>query len=171
MKKWTLRIFLLLITAALAYYVYPEAALPPNTKIDSLIVIKGKRIMKAYSQGHLVKTYKISIGQNPWGDKQSEGDKRTPEGEYTINDRNARSGYHKNLGVSYPNKADKEEAVKKGLNPGGEIKIHGLRNGLGFLGKFHRIFNWTAGCIAVTNTEIDELYSAVGMGTPIVINP
>ena len=171
MKKWTLRIFLLFIIAALGYYVYPEAALPVNTKIDRLVVTKGKRIMQAYSRGQLIKTYKISIGQNPWGDKQFEGDKRTPEGEYTINDRNEHSSYHKNLGVSYPNKADKEEAVKKGLNPGGEIKIHGLRNGLGFLGKFHRIFNWTAGCIAVTNAEIDELCSAVIIGTPIVINP
>ena len=171
MTKWTLRTLLVLISVGLIYYFYPETELPTNTKIDKLIVIKSERIMEAYSGGHLIKTYKISLGQNPFGDKELQGDKRTPEGEYTINDRNPNSGFHKNLGVSYPNKTDMAEAKKKGLNPGGEIKIHGLRNGVGFIGKFHRLFNWTAGCIAVTDKEIDELYKTVDLGTPIIIRP
>src|SRR5690606_135040 len=104
-------------------------------------------IMEAYHNGQLIKTYTISLGANPAGDKEYEGDKRTPEGEYTINDRNANSGYFKNLGVSHPNEADIAEAKKRGLSPGGDIKIHGIRNGLGFIGKFHRLFDWTAGCI------------------------
>jgi murein L,D-transpeptidase YafK len=82
--------------------------------------------MEAYSNGQLIKVYKISLGRNPLGDKEYQGDKRTPEGEYEINDKNPNSGYHKNLGVSYPNALDKKEAEQKGLNPGGDIKIHGL---------------------------------------------
>jgi murein L,D-transpeptidase YafK len=105
------------------------------------------------------------------GDKEFEGDKRTPEGQYTINDKNSNSGFHKNLGISYPNKRDIEEAKKKKLKPGGEIKIHGIRNGFGFIGKFQRLFDWTAGCIALTDHEVDELYDSVEIGTPILILP
>lgn len=171
MIKWTLRILLTLTIIGLIYYFFPETTLPPDTKIDKLIVSKSKRTMEAYSNGQLIKTYKISLGQNPVGDKEYQGDKRTPEGEYKINDKNPNSGFHKNLGVSYPNAVDKKEAERKGLDPGGEIKIHGLRNGVGFIGKFHRFFNWTAGCMAVTDNEVDELYDAVDLGTPIIIKP
>lgn len=171
MKKWTLRILLVLIFAGLIYYFFPEHELPRDTKIDKLIVIKSERRMEAYANGQLVKTYSIALGGNPEGDKQYEGDKRTPEGEYTINGKNPNSGYHKNLGVSYPNATDRKEAKERGQAPGGDIKIHGLRNGIGFIGKFHRFFNWTAGCMAVTNEEMDELYNAVDTGTPIIIKP
>jgi murein L,D-transpeptidase YafK len=171
MKKWTLRVLLTLIIIGLIYYFLPEAKLPANIKIDRLIVMKSQRTMEAYSNGELVKTYRISIGQNSIGDKEHEGDKKTPEGEYTINDKNPNSDFHKNLGISYPNAVDKEEAKQKGVNPGGDIKIHGLRNGVGFIGKFHRLLNWTAGCLAVTDHEMDELYNAVDLGTPIIINP
>jgi murein L,D-transpeptidase YafK len=171
MIKWTLRTLLLLISVALIYYFYPETELSTDTKIDKLIVIKSERIMEAYASGQLIKTYNISLGQNPFGDKKAQGDKRTPEGEYNINDKNPNSGFHKNLGVSYPNQTDISEARITGQDPGGEIKIHGLRNGVGFIGKFHRLFNWTAGCIAVTNEEIDELYKTVDIGTPIIIRP
>jgi murein L,D-transpeptidase YafK len=171
MKKSIILSMLLIVTAAVIYYFYPESKLPPGTKIDRLVVIKSERIMEAYSGDELLKTYKIALGRNPVGDKQSEGDKRTPEGEYTINDRNANSGYHKNLGVSYPSKDDITSAKALGVDPGGEIKIHGLKNGLGLIGKFHRVLDWTAGCIAVTDEEVDELYDAVENGTPIIIKP
>jgi murein L,D-transpeptidase YafK len=171
MIKWTLRILLLIIGVGLVYYFLPEKDLPTDTKVDKLIVIKSQRTMEAYSNGKLIKTYNVSLGQNPSGDKEFLGDKRTPEGEYRINDKNPNSGYHKNLGVSYPNAKDIQEAKRKGVNPGGEIKIHGLRNGIGLIGKFHRLFNWTAGCIAVTDKEIDELYKSVDLGTPIIITP
>lgn len=169
--KWTRRILLTVIIIGLIYYFLPETGLPTDIKIDKLIVTKGQRTMEAYSNGQLVKTYKISLGRNPLGDKQHQGDKRTPEGEYTISEKNPNSGFHKNLGVSYPNTTDKKEAQQLGLDPGGEIKVHGLRNGFGFIGKFHRLFNWTAGCVAVTDDEIDELYRAVDLGTPIIIKP
>lgn len=171
MRKWILRTLIVVSAAALVYYFFPEAKLPPHKKIDKLVVYKSERIMEAYSKGELVKRYKISIGQVPVGDKEWEGDKKTPEGHYTINDKNPNSGFHKNLGISYPNPADIAEAKRRGLSPGGAVKIHGLKNGRGFIGKFHRLLNWTAGCIAVTDEEVDELYTHVKIGTPITINP
>jgi murein L,D-transpeptidase YafK len=171
MKKWIILVLGFVLVAAAIYYFYPEQKLPPGTKIDKLVVIKSERIMEAYSGDELIKTYKIALGRHPVGDKQAQGDKRTPEGEYIINDRNANSGYHKNLGVSYPDKADRAAAKALGVDPGGEIKIHGLKNGIGAIGKFHRLLDWTAGCIAVTDQEVDELYDAVENGTPIIIKP
>jgi len=119
----------------------------------------------------LIKTYKIAIGQNSVGDKEFEGDKKTPEGNYTINSKNPNSGWHKNLGVSYPNNEDIAQAKSFGKPVGGDIKIHALRNGLGFIGKFHRSYDWTNGCIAVTNEEVDELYDIVKIGAVIEIQP
>lgn len=156
--------------AALAgYYFYPGKKLPEGTVIDRLVVHKGKRSMEAYSNGTLVKTYTIALGFDPTGHKAFEGDGRTPEGTYTINARNANSAYHKNLGVSYPNAADRAYAKALGKEPGGDIKIHGLRNGRGAIGKFHRWKDWTHGCIAVTDAEIDELFAAVKDGAVIEI--
>lgn len=169
------KLFYLIVTFLLlgltVYYLYPEDKLPADTQIDKLVVYKSERELLAYSNGKLVKTYKISLGGNPIGDKEFEGDKKTPEGRYTINDKNPNSGYHKNLGVSYPNKDDIENAKRLGKLAGSDIKIHGLRNRTGIIGKFHRWFDWTLGCIAVTDEEIDELYNAVKIGTPIEINP
>jgi murein L,D-transpeptidase YafK len=153
------------------YYFYPEDKLPVNTQIDKLVVYKSKRQLLAYSNGQLVKAYKISLGRQPIGDKEFEGDKKTPEGLYFINDKNPNSGYHKNLSVSYPDKNDIENAKRLGKPAGGNIKIHGLRNKTGFIGKFHRWFDWTLGCIAVTDEEIDELYTSVKIGTEINIKP
>ncbi|MBK8626491.1 MAG: L,D-transpeptidase family protein [Saprospiraceae bacterium] len=150
-------------------FFYPEIKLPADIQIDKLVVFKSKRQLLAYSNGQLVKTYKISLGRQPIGDKEFEGDKKTPEGLYFINDKNPSSGYHKNLGISYPNNDDIEYAKRLGKPTGGDIKIHGLRNKTGLIGKFHRWFDWTLGCIAVTNSEIDELYEAVKIGTPIDI--
>lgn len=169
--KWVLRIFLFIVFLAIIYYFIPETELPIGSKINKLIVIKSKGIMEAYNDEQLLKTYKISIGQNPVGDKVFEGDKKTPEGSYFINSKNPNSGYYKNLGVSYPDAEDIKEAKEKGFNPGGDIKIHGLKNGIGFIGKFHRILNWTAGCIAVNNEEMEELYNAVEINTRIIIKP
>lgn len=159
------------LTAFAVYYFYPEPKLPAGISIDKLVVYKSKRQLLAYSNGQLVKTYHVSLGGQPAGDKEFEGDKKTPEGIYLINDKNPNSGYHKNLGISYPN--DNDLAYSKNLNKpaGGDIKIHGLRNYTGLIGKFHRWSDWTLGCIAVTNDEIDELYDAVKIGTPIDIRP
>lgn len=162
---------LLIFMGLTVYYFYPADKLPTNTQIDKLVVLKSRRQLLAYSNGQIIKTYRISLGRRPDGDKQFEGDKKTPEGIYFINDKNPNSGYHKNLGISYPNKDDIENAKRLGKSAGGDVKIHGLRNKTGIIGKFHRWFNWTLGCIAVTDEEIDELYSAVKIGTSIEIKP
>lgn len=162
-KKIFLSIFLL-IFGLIIYYFFPEKKLPPNTQINKLVVYKSKRQLLAYSNGQFIKTYKISLGKNPFEKKEIDGDNKTPEGNYTINDKNANSNFHKNLGISYPNKEDKANAKRIGKEAGSDIKIHGLHNKLGFISKFHRWYDWTSGCIALTDGEIDELFKAVKMG-------
>lgn len=147
-----------------------DQPLPP-AKIDRLVVFKAKRQMLAFQGEQLMKIYPIALGFNPVGHKQFEGDGKTPEGIYFINDRNPNSAYHKNLGVSYPNEADKAYAESQGKSAGGLIKIHGLRNGSGAIGKLHLLKDWTHGCIAVTDEEIDELYQAVIPNAVIDIRP
>jgi murein L,D-transpeptidase YafK len=170
MKRYLI-VLLAVICVVMAYYFYPEGRLPTGSKIDKIVVRKSERVMEVYSRGNVLKTYTVSLGRNPTGDKEFEGDKRTPEGDYVINGKNNKSGYFRNLGISYPNAVDIQEARDRKKKPGGDIKIHGLRNGLGFIGKFQRWLDWTAGCIALTNTEMDEIYGAVAIGTPITILP
>jgi murein L,D-transpeptidase YafK len=162
-----------LLVVGLGILAFPQSGkkLDKSVKIDKIIVEKSKRKMYVYSKGELLKTYKISLGRNSIGDKEYEGDKRTPEGEYFICDKNPKSAFHKNIGISYPNQQDIEEAEKVDKNPGGQIKIHGIKNELSWIGRFHRIIDWTSGCIAVTDKEIDELYEAIPIGIPIEIKP
>lgn len=145
--------------------------LPGDVKMDSIVIIKHKREMQVYSKQVLVKTYKIALGKQPSGAKKIQGDMRTPEGLYHINSKNPNSGYFKNLGISYPNAKDKIVAAKLGKPPGGDIKIHGLPNGQGYIGSLHRLKDWTHGCIAVTNDEMNELYQSIIVGTVVYILP
>ena len=168
--RWILGIVLFSIIGIIAFYFYPEKELPKDTSIDSIVVYKSKKRLYAYADGKLIKTYKISLGRNPIGKKVYEGDNKTPEGIYIINDKNPNSGFYKNLGISYPNNEDIENAKNLGKPTGGDVKIHGIKNGLGFFDKFHYWFS-TRGCIRVTNKEIDELYYAVKIGTTIDIQP
>jgi murein L,D-transpeptidase YafK len=171
MKRLIFRVLAITVIGLFGYYFFPDKKLPVGKEVDSIVVLKSKRKLQVYSDGQLLKTYKISLGRNPNGDKQFQGDKRTPEGVYIINGKNPHSGYHKNLGISYPNQEDIEQARKSGKSAGGDIKIHGFRNGYGFVGKFHRWMDWTNGCIALTDKEVDELYNAVKIGTRIEIKP
>ncbi len=170
-KKAVVRVCILLLITLVAYYFYPEEKLPPDIKINALVVLKSKRQLLAYSNGKLIKTYKISLGRTPVGDKEYQGDGKTPEGIYCINDKNPNSSCYMNLGVSYPDQQDIERCKKTNKHTGGDIKIHGLLNGQGYIGKFHRWYDWTAGCIAVTNDEVEELYNAVEIGAKIEIKP
>lgn len=164
-------LLLIIPISFLLYYFYPESKLPKGKIIDRIEVYKSKRKMRVYSGNVLLKTYRIALGKNPVGHKEFEGDCKTPEGIYTIDGKNPNSAFHKNLGVSYPNEKDIEHAMTLGKSAGGDIKIHGLRNGYGYRAKFHRWKDWTAGCIAVTDNEIDELYEAVQLGAEIEIFP
>ncbi len=171
MKGKILLLALIVISGSLFLLLKPGQPLDKSVVIDKIVVEKGKRKLHIYSKGQLMKTYRISIGRNPKGAKEVEGDRKTPEGLYYINDKNPNSGYYKNLGISYPNKHDIEHAAKLGKKPGGLIKIHGLNNKRAWFGRLHLLKDWTFGCIALTNREIDELYATVKIGTPIEIKP
>jgi murein L,D-transpeptidase YafK len=140
-------------------------------KADKVLVIKSKRELILLNKGRVLKTYRIALGKQPIGKKVCAGDKRTPEGRYTLDYRKPDSKYHLALHLSYPNHSDREHAQKMGLSPGGDIMIHGLPDGYEDVDEYHRITDWTDGCIAVTNREIEEIWSLVPVGTPIVIVP
>lgn len=139
--------------------------------IDSLAVHKADRKLLIFSKHNLIKTYNVALGLNPVGKKEVEGDYKTPEGHYFIRSKNPLSTYHKSLGISYPSLDDIKNAQALGKNAGGDIMIHGLMKQMNNTGKNHIKSDWTFGCIAITNQEIDELYAQVKTGTPIVITP
>jgi murein L,D-transpeptidase YafK len=126
--------------------------------------------MELMCNGKVLKTYKVALGRRS-GPKEREGDLRTPEGKYVIDRRNRQSSCHRSLHVSYPNAADRARARRLGVSPGGDISIHGLPNGYGYIGAAHRQHDWTYGCIAVTDGEIEEIWKLVENGTPIEILP
>ena len=160
-----------MLSGILLYSLYPEKKLPSNVIVDKIVVLKSQRKLLAFSHGQVLKTYKVALGKNPIGAKLYEGDNKTPEGTYFIFEKNSNSKFHKNLGISYPNNNDLNNSKQLGKHPGGDIKIHGLQYGLGFIGRFHTLFDWTAGCIAITDQEIDDLYDHTPVGTPIKIEP
>ena len=138
---------------------------------DKVLIEKKERRLTLLSKGGVIKTYKIALGGNPVGPKMMQGDKKTPEGVYTIDSRNSNSEYHLSLHISYPNEIDKKRAKELGVSPGGNIMIHGIKNGLGWVGASHAKFDWTKGCIAVTDKEMQEIYRLVPDGTVVVIMP
>lgn len=138
---------------------------------DSILVDKSDRKLTLYYRGQEVKTYDIALGRNPVGDKLRRGDGRTPEGLYYIEGRNPQSKYHLSLRVSYPTPAQRQRAAERGVSAGGDIMIHGLPDAFASVGALHRQQDWTEGCVAVTNEEIDELWSAVPNGAKILIRP
>ncbi|SMQ61340.1 L,D-transpeptidase catalytic domain [Altererythrobacter xiamenensis] len=135
---------------------------------DFVLVDKSDRILVAYSDGKAIRAYRgIQFGDAPLGHKRFEGDERTPEGRYTIDRRNPQSSYYLSLGISYPNRSDRAFAASYGRSPGGDIFIHGQPNGLA--SDLRMRGDWTDGCIALANHEIEELWRLVPNGTPIVI--
>jgi len=136
-----------------------------------VIVHKKARVLLLMSHGTEIKRYNVALGKRPVGAKLRQGDKRTPEGTYVLDYRNPKSQYYKSIHISYPNQADKARAKAQGVPPGGDIFIHGLPNGQGWIGAAHRAYDWTDGCIAVTNEEMDEIWKLVADGTPIEITP
>ncbi|UXI00093.1 murein L,D-transpeptidase family protein [Photobacterium sp. TY1-4] len=138
--------------------------------VDMVLVKKAERKLFLIKNNQIFKEYSISLGKRPVGHKQSQGDYRTPEGLYTIDFRNRNSKYHLSLHIDYPNDQDKRRANQQGVNPGGDIFIHGLPNGKN-LPLLYQGVDWTRGCIAVNNSQIREIASYVADGTPIRIHP
>jgi len=137
---------------------------------DSIVVEKGEHRMTLYAAGQPLGTYQVAIGKQT-GKKERIGDYRTPEGLYHIDAKNPNSHFHLALHVSYPNADDLARARQLGAATGGDIMIHGLPNGQGSAGITHRNYDWTNGCVAVTDQEIEEIFGAVAVGTPVRIRP
>lgn len=140
-------------------------------KADAVIVEKSISKLFLMKNGEIIKAYHVAFGANPKGHKQQEGDQRTPEGKYILDYKKPDSAYYKAIHISYPNEQDKRRAAQAEVDPGGFIMIHGQKNNFGDLSDFTQKFNWTDGCIAVSNQEMDEIWSAIDEGTPIEINP
>lgn len=178
--RLTIGVFTVLsvITAGLASYSYvmarvgsgaPPAMAAPADQADEVLIVKSKRALHLLRDGRTIKRYAISLGGAPRGHKVREGDGRTPEGRYRIDWRNPNSVAHLSLHISYPDKQDIAAAKAGNVDPGGNIMIHGLLNGWGFLGKLHLLRDWTQGCIAVTDAEMREIWAKVPNGTPVTI--
>ncbi|MCC6345649.1 MAG: L,D-transpeptidase family protein [Nitrospirales bacterium] len=138
---------------------------------DKIMIEKKARRLTLLAKGKVLKTYKIALGGNPNGPKERQGDNKTPEGTYLIDARNRNSGYHLSLHISYPNEKDKKRAKELGVPPGGDIMIHGIKNGFSWAGELHTNVDWTKGCIAVTDQEIEEIEKLVPNGTLVEILP
>jgi len=162
-RGWCL-CFLLAVSSALA----PAAEKPLATRI---LIVKSTRTMTLFNGRKVLKTYKVALGTAPVGPKRIEGDHRTPEGIYTIDAKNPQSRFHLSLHISYPSVAEREQARRLGARPGGAIMIHGLAPDFAYLGPLHRKVDWTDGCIAVTNAEMEEIWKLVPVGTRVEIRP
>jgi murein L,D-transpeptidase YafK len=169
--KRTLQVILsafVILTITLAAPFASRTAEPVSVRADRVLVLKGKKLMMLMRGDEVLKKYEIAVGANP-GPKVRAGDSRTPEGDYVLDGRNPKSRFHLSIHISYPNEQDVQNAARRGVSPGGQIMIHGLPNGMGWVGALHSLLNWTNGCIAVTNEEIEEIWEYVVDGTPIRI--
>jgi murein L,D-transpeptidase YafK len=158
---------LLLLVSSLCWS--QEKASHPSPKIDRIVVVKSARTLTLMSDGKVLKTYKVALSREPVGAKERAGDHKVPEGEYVVDSKVPHSRFHLGLHISYPNAADRERARKIGVKPGGNIEIHGLDSKYAWVGSLQRYVDWTDGCIAVTNPEIEEIYKLVAVGTPVEI--
>jgi murein L,D-transpeptidase YafK len=146
-----------------------KSVLAPDAQADHVVVEKSKHTLTLLANGTVLKTYRVSLGKGNGKAKEREGDHETPEGFYVVDSRNARSRFHRALHISYPNDEDRKRATVAGVAPGGEIMIHGIQNGLGWIGSLQRTIDWTDGCVAVTDPEIEEIWNLVPTGTPVEI--
>lgn len=175
MKKIVILLMILIVCAGFMHEVMksddPEVNNGPLLEADKVLVIKSERKIHLLKEGVIFRTYSIALGDNPVGHKEQKGDERTPEGKYILDWRNPNSMCYKSIHISYPNKQDRLRAKKKGVSPGGDIMIHGILNGYGWVGKDHIKQDWTDGCVAVSDKEMDEIWTSVKNGTPIEIKP
>lgn len=148
-----------------------QGASKPALQADHVLVLKKQRTLELLDQGRVIKTYKVALGGDPVGPKTRQGDHKTPEGIYVLDSRNAHSHFYKAIHISYPNAHDRAAARQQGVSPGGDVFVHGLPNRYAWVGASHRLKDWTDGCIAVTDEEMDEIWSTVKDGTPIEIRP
>jgi murein L,D-transpeptidase YafK len=157
------------VSAGITFLRAPGTSLHDSLMADSIVVEKSAHRMSLFKDGQLVRTYRVALGRGGLEPKSRQGDARTPEGSYFIDRHNSHSCCHLALHISYPSAADVAAARARGVKAGSDIEIHGLKRGLSWLGRYHQIADWTHGCIAVADNEMDEIWRAVPDGTPIVI--
>jgi len=150
---------------------FTEAAPASGAPADRIVVEKSKRTLTLFRQDKEIKTYKVALGRDPVGPKVRQGDNKTPEGVYFVDYKVRHSVYHRALHLSYPNPDDVERARALGVPPGGSIMIHGMKEDKLWMGDVQYLFNWTNGCIALTNPEMEELWDLVSVWTPVEIRP
>ena len=138
---------------------------------DLVLVVKSESRLYLMRDGKAFASFHVAFCSNPKGHKQQQGDERTPEGRYTLNYKNPYSAYYKSIHISYPNVNDRREAEERGVDPGGDIMIHGQKNGYERLSLFVQRFNWTNGCVALSNKDMESVWEVVQPGTPIEIRP
>lgn len=161
-------VFLIAASAATASLIAQQ---PVAGQADAVVILRKDHVLELLAASKVIRTYKVALGQGGLEPKQREGDGRTPEGRYIIDRRNSASEYHLSLHISYPDDEDRRRAAKLHVQPGGDIMIHGLPNGKSWVGPAHRLYDWTLGCIAVTDPEIEEIWKLVPVGTPVEIRP
>src|ERR1039458_2766764 len=148
-----------------------QALQPAEEHITRIVVEKSARKMTLWAGEKTVREYRVALGGQPVGPKVRQGDHKTPEGIYNVDYKLPTSTYHRALHISYPDASNRARARRLGADPGGDILIHGLAAKFAYLGAMHRAYDWTEGCIAVTNPEIDEIFRLVPVGTPVEIRP
>ncbi|MDH7975034.1 L,D-transpeptidase family protein [Sphingomonas sp. AR_OL41] len=152
-------------------YLTPVAAPAAAQPIDLIVVEKAAHRMVLFHHGKAAQVYAVALGRGGAGPKERAGDDNVPEGRYRIIGRNSRSAFHRSLRIGYPTARQAADAARRGIDPGGDVMIHGIHNGLGWLGGLHRTIDWTRGCIAVTDAEIEQIWRMVPDGTAIIIRP
>lgn len=162
---------LFLLVSAAIYAHWPHTYLPQGLRADRVVIYKSQRRMVLISGDRVLGEYTVALGRKD-GRKERLGDEKTPEGRYGLNTRHDRdSHYHLSLQLTYPNDDDLSRARSLGVDPGGNISIHGIRNDLWFVGRLHRIVNWTRGCIALSNREMEDIWQVIPDNTPVDILP
>jgi len=140
-------------------------------KADAVLVIKSEKRLYLMDKGERFASFPVTFGAEPVGHKQAQGDERTPEGHYKLDYKNPNSKFYKSIHISYPNAKDRAKARRLGVDPGGDIMIHGQANGWEWATSIVQLFSWTDGCIALSNEDMDQVWAAVDPGTPIEIRP
>jgi murein L,D-transpeptidase YafK len=169
MRRKFKNLILILLAGILPLSAHAKKSEKPSA--DRIVIEKDARRMTLYRGSKVLKAYRVSLGREPIGAKEKRGDHKTPEGHYVIDGRNPNSAYHLSLHISYPNSTQTAAAQAQGLSPGGLIMIHGLPNGMPDMGPLQRLYDWTDGCVAVTNSEMDEIWNLVPDGTSVDILP
>lgn len=169
-KITSMKVPLKIILTTLVFLLY-SGVIYSAEKADFVLVIKSESRLYLIQKDRKFASFRVAFGDNPKGHKEQQGDGRTPEGRYILDSKNANSKYYKSIHISYPNAKDRENARNRGVDPGGAIMIHGQPNGYETFSAIIQLFNWTNGCIALKNKDMDFVWQAVEVGTPIEIRP